>query len=196
MTSVSTGGKRAGSRKGPKKRSLPSRVVLLLCLAVTVSVVAWGYLVYAAIDFGSAARGGEQNAWIYLGVACLGAAGCLFVGLMLSARILRQLGILASPQGPHEDWSATGGEEKSADEPDDKLAGATPTLTVSPVIEVVPTDRPTAGASPAPSAPTRPSGEGAVPSPRAGEPPRGKRIAEKGRSPDGPRQSGGRRIAR
>jgi hypothetical protein len=56
-------------------------------------VVAWGYLVYAAIDFGSSARGGDGRAWVFLGLASLGAVACLFIGLMLVARLLRMLGV-------------------------------------------------------------------------------------------------------
>ena len=40
----------------------------LLALGVTFCMVAWGYLVKAAIDFGSTARGGDQDAWMFLGV--------------------------------------------------------------------------------------------------------------------------------
>lgn len=65
--------------------------------AITVLVVAWGYLVYAAIDFGTAARGGSSAAWTFMGLACLGAIACLFVGLLLVARMMRVLGITASP---------------------------------------------------------------------------------------------------
>lgn len=208
MTSVSRGGKRAGSRKGPKKRSLPSRKLLLLCLGVTAAVVAWGYLVYAAIAFGSAARGGERNGWIYLGLACVGAAGCLFVGLMLCARILRELGIVGDPTplSPDEFGPTRTTEEEpdEHDDHDDRLAGTTPTLTVSPVVEVVPHGR-HAGASPAPAAPAPTDSTteaadadsgGLAPGARTNHHPRGKRVAEKGHRPDGPRQSGGRRIAR
>lgn len=60
---------------------------------MTVAVVAWGYLVYAAIDFGSSARGGDARAWGFLAVASVGAVSCLFIGLMLVARLLRRFGI-------------------------------------------------------------------------------------------------------
>lgn len=63
-------------------------------MGVTLLVVAWGYLVFAAIDFGSEARGGRSEAWWFLGLASLGAVACLFAGLMLVARILR---LLATP---------------------------------------------------------------------------------------------------
>ncbi len=60
-------------------------------------MVAWGYLVYAAIDFGTAARSGSSSAWTFMGLACLGAIACLFVGLLLVARLMRVLGITEAP---------------------------------------------------------------------------------------------------
>ncbi|MBL0749245.1 hypothetical protein [Nocardioides baculatus] len=62
--------------------------------------MAWGYLVYAAIDFGTAARGGNSSAWSFMALACLGAMACLFVGLLLVARLLRALGITSPPESP------------------------------------------------------------------------------------------------
>ena len=50
--------------------------------------MAWGVLVYAAIDFGQEARSGEPAAWVLLALTTLGAAACLFVTLILGARIL------------------------------------------------------------------------------------------------------------
>ena len=69
----------------PSERS-PAENLLVLALGVTLAIVAWGYLVYAAIDFGSTARGGDGSAWWFLGLASLGAVACLFVGLLLVAR--------------------------------------------------------------------------------------------------------------
>ena len=69
----------------------------MLGAAITLCVVAWGYLVYAAIDFGTAARGGSSSAWWFMALACLGAMACLFVGLLLVARLLRALGVTAPP---------------------------------------------------------------------------------------------------
>ena len=62
--------------------------ILVLSLFVTITLVAWGVLVYVAIDFGQEARSGETTAWILLALTTLGAAACLFVTLILGARIL------------------------------------------------------------------------------------------------------------
>ena len=88
MTAVS-GGKRAGTRE--KQGFRP--VLLVLAVGITLCVVAWGYLVYAAIDFGSAARHeGETSAWGYLAVAAVGAVAFLILGLILVARFSRAIG--------------------------------------------------------------------------------------------------------
>jgi hypothetical protein len=60
---------------------------------VTLAVVAWGYLVFAAIDFGATARNGDSQAWWFLALASLGAVACLFGGLILIARLVRLLGL-------------------------------------------------------------------------------------------------------
>lgn len=93
-------GKRKGSRKAPKKRAQFDPSMLLYAAGITFCVIAWGYLVSAAIDFGSTARSGRSEAWLYLAVACIGAASCLFAGLMLGARLLRGLGITSAPPEP------------------------------------------------------------------------------------------------
>lgn len=93
-----TESKHAGSRRGPRRRARFQPVLLLLALGVTGCIVAWGYLVWAAIDFGKSARGGDQNAWWFLALAAAGAVACLFVGLMLVAAITRRLGITQPPE--------------------------------------------------------------------------------------------------
>lgn len=97
-----SGGKRAGSRRAarPARRFRPD--VLLLALGITLAVVAWGYLVYAAIDFGGDARDGDTQSWALLGLAAIGAVACLFIGLMLIARLSRALGLssTAPPRAP------------------------------------------------------------------------------------------------
>lgn len=62
---------------------------------VTAAVIAWGYLVYMAIDFGSAARSGSGAAWFLLILAALGAVACLFAGLMLATRLMTALGLVS-----------------------------------------------------------------------------------------------------
>ena len=94
---MASGGKRAGTRRGPKRQRSFSPSLLALAGGVTLAVVAWGYLVYAAIDFGATARDGNPDAWWFLAVASLGAVACLFVGLILTARLLRRLGITSGP---------------------------------------------------------------------------------------------------
>ena len=84
-------GKHTGERAAEVKTDdtgLPWRKILLLALGVTATLVAWGVLVYAAIDFGKEARSGEPAAWVLLAITTLGAAACLFVTLILGARIL------------------------------------------------------------------------------------------------------------
>lgn len=103
---VGTQGKRAGSRRAPKKARSFQPSLLGLALGVTVAVIAWGYLVYAAIDFGASARGGDTQAWLFLAVASLGAVACLFIGLMLIARLLRRLGITGDSSHHHSSHDA------------------------------------------------------------------------------------------
>lgn len=82
--------------------------MLLLCVAITLCVVAWGFLAFTAIDFGRSARGGESSSWAYLALACVGAAACLFVGMILVSRLLVATGIIRGPQpettGSAEPW--------------------------------------------------------------------------------------------
>ena len=86
-------GKRAGSRRARKRAPSLQSSLLAPAAGVTLAVVAWGYLVYAAIDFGSTARSGDSRAWAFLVLASLGAVACLFIGLMLVSRLLHRLGI-------------------------------------------------------------------------------------------------------
>jgi len=65
--------------------------LLKLGLGVTLSVVAWGYLVTAAIHFGSQARDGEGQAWVFLIFATVGATACMFVMLILASKALATL---------------------------------------------------------------------------------------------------------
>ena len=97
---MASSGKRAGSRRGVKQRSAPDPAALGLAIGITLCVVAWGYLVYLAIDFGTSARSGASGSWALLGLASIGAIACLFAGLVLIGRLLRTLGITTAPDGP------------------------------------------------------------------------------------------------
>jgi hypothetical protein len=74
--------------------------LLLLALGITAAVVAWGYLVYLAIDFGTAARDGDSRGWWMLGLATAGAIACLFLGMIFGARLFARLRADAAPPPP------------------------------------------------------------------------------------------------
>jgi hypothetical protein len=63
-------------------------------------MVAWGYLVYLAIDFGTSARDGDGRGWPLLALATLGAIACLFLALTLGTRLLERLRATRPPPGP------------------------------------------------------------------------------------------------
>lgn len=109
---VGVGGKRAGDRQPRKFRGS----YLLLAVGVTLSLVAWGYLVYAAIDFGATARqDGENAAWAFLALAAVGAIGCLFLAMMLVVRLSRALGLTHAPDPkPKRDPDAPKGGRRAA----------------------------------------------------------------------------------
>lgn len=110
-------GKRAGARRrGKPKKTRIDPAILLLALSITVLVVAWGYLVKAAIDFGSSGRDGDGGAWLFMALACVGAASCLFIGLILVGKLLGLIGIVpeaeaSPPESPATPWP------RSADAP-------------------------------------------------------------------------------
>lgn len=68
-------------------------------------VIAWGYLVYMAIDFGSTARNGSAGGWLLLILAAVGAAACLFIGLMLLARLGTAMGLSGATPPEHSSLS-------------------------------------------------------------------------------------------
>jgi len=98
-----TSGKRAapGRHAGPARLDdktsaesppRPSVVpLILLALGITAAVVAWGYLVYLAIDLGTSARNGDSTAWWLLAMATIGAIACLFVAMMLGMRLVGRI---------------------------------------------------------------------------------------------------------
>lgn len=72
------------TRRTPSRRSRAR--LLALALGVTVSLVAWGVLVYVAIDAGGRGRAGDGGGWVVVVLAGAGAVACLFVALLLGAR--------------------------------------------------------------------------------------------------------------
>jgi len=77
--------------------SIDRRRLLLLAAGVTATIVAWGYLVWLAIDFGDQARHGQGSAWFFLALATIGATACMFLTLILGIRALRLLRGLDPP---------------------------------------------------------------------------------------------------
>lgn len=107
-------GSRGGARRGTRARRALPRVVWGYAVGVTLAVVAWGFLVWSAIDFGASARAGDPSAWWLLAVATVGAIACLFLALMLLARISRALGITIPPEGV-SDGTSEGAQEGAPD---------------------------------------------------------------------------------
>ena len=82
-------GKHSGARIAPKKqRARPRRRLLVLAVGTLATLAAWGFLVWAAVNFGALARGGETPAWAFVGLATIGATACLFVTLILGNKTL------------------------------------------------------------------------------------------------------------
>jgi hypothetical protein len=92
---------RAGARRAEKPRRRFEPRLAGIAAASLVALVAWGFLVWAAIDFGRTARGGDNQAWLFLAIASLGAVACLFLSLMLITLLLRKLGIIEEKK-PHK----------------------------------------------------------------------------------------------
>jgi len=88
-------GKHSGERI--EAAPLPRRRLLGLAIGITATLVAWGLLVWAAIDFGARARDGEALAWVFLALATIGAAACLFLTLILVNKLLATLRGPADP---------------------------------------------------------------------------------------------------
>ncbi|MEV5001510.1 hypothetical protein [Nocardioides sp. LML1-1-1.1] len=107
-----TGGKRAGDRT--KARFRPD--LLALAVGITLALVAWGYLVLAAIDFGATARhDGKASAWAFLAIAAIGGMLCLFLAFMLAVRLSRAIGLSAAPEPkPKRDPHAPKGGKRAA----------------------------------------------------------------------------------
>lgn len=97
--------------------------MLLHAGGVTFCVIAWGYLVMASIDFGASAREGNSEAWLFLLVACIGAACCLFAGLMLGSKMLAALGLISTPDSAEPMAPGYAGQRSSGHAPGQRSAG-------------------------------------------------------------------------
>ncbi|MBO0842747.1 MAG: hypothetical protein J2O46_06150, partial [Nocardioides sp.] len=88
---TTSGGRRAGSRRGvrPKRRFRPA--VLYYVLGILASLIIWGVLVKTAVGFGGDARDGDSGAWIKLLIAALAAIAFMFLGFMLIGRLWHAL---------------------------------------------------------------------------------------------------------
>lgn len=106
----------AGKRAGTRQRARFRGDLLLLATGITFAIVAWGYLVFAAIDFGASARhDGKTGAWFFLGLASLGAMASLFLGFMLAVRFSRAVGLTSAPDPrPKRDPATPKGGKRAA----------------------------------------------------------------------------------
>jgi hypothetical protein len=94
------GAARGGARRAAKPKRRFRLDLAMLGLGALLCLAAWGVLVWAAVDFGRSARGGESGKWSYLAAASVGAVACLFLCLWLITLALRRIGILENKR-PH-----------------------------------------------------------------------------------------------
>ncbi|WP_205471600.1 hypothetical protein [Nocardioides sp. SYSU D00038] len=94
---------KGGARRGARPRRSFRPDVALLALGAVVALAAWAGLVWLAIGFGRDARGGDDGRWLWLAGTGLVAAGALLACLLLTARALRAIGVLAQPDKPRAD---------------------------------------------------------------------------------------------
>lgn len=66
-------------------------MLLGLAAGITATIVAWGVLVLAAIDFGRDARAGASQSWWLLAAATVGAIACMFLAIIFAARLQARL---------------------------------------------------------------------------------------------------------
>lgn len=90
-------GKHTGAVADPGKRGRTVRAAL----GIVATLVAWAILVYYAIQLGSQVRSGNSGAWALLAVAVVGAVCCLFLSLLLGARVLDEVRAERVARPPH-----------------------------------------------------------------------------------------------
>lgn len=81
-------GKHEGSSEPEAEAVVDRQRLFKHALGLTLTLIAWGLLVWLAIDFGTEARTGSGLAWFFLLIATLGATACLFLGLSIGARLM------------------------------------------------------------------------------------------------------------
>lgn len=84
-------GKHSGDPVEETPVVVPRNRLLGLAAGVTGTLIAWGFLVWQAIEFGGKARDGQGLAWFFLFVATLGATACLFATLILTTKLIATL---------------------------------------------------------------------------------------------------------
>jgi hypothetical protein len=90
------GARRAANHTAPRRSHRPGRGRRLAtyALAAVATALAWGVLVYYAIQLGPDVKDGEPQAWALMIVATVGAMACLFLSLILGGRVVE---VLRSP---------------------------------------------------------------------------------------------------
>jgi hypothetical protein len=74
--------------------------VATYAVAALLTALAWGVLVYFAIQLGPDVKDGEPRAWALLVVATIGAMACLFLSLILGGRVVELLRTPTVEQAP------------------------------------------------------------------------------------------------
>jgi hypothetical protein len=90
-------GKHSGEPVEEVRPGVPRRRLLTLALGVTATLIAWGFLVWQAIQFGADARDDGGLAWAFLIFATIGATACLFATLVLISKLM---GVLRGEGAP------------------------------------------------------------------------------------------------
>ncbi|MET3962790.1 hypothetical protein ABIE44_002724 [Marmoricola sp. OAE513] len=79
-------GKHSGQHE-PEMHIPHARKMLALAGGVTATLVAWGFLVVAAVDLAGKARDGQGVAWLFVFLATLGATACMFLTMILGNKL-------------------------------------------------------------------------------------------------------------
>ena len=96
----------------PRWSGSPHARRALLSAGVTGTIVAWGLLVFSAIDFGSKARSGDSGNWWFLALATLGAVACMFLAILLASRLQGEL--RGQGPAPRPKRTTSGGGKRAA----------------------------------------------------------------------------------